>query len=167
MLRPVFLPHLDEAIERGCQPPNCPHDHGSAIFLTSRCHPGGGVRIENLDELPGIPCAAVVGLRCWRCPRLVVQVALITRLELTPACRHGSALDGMYKQNPQSARQNNFSGEQIARWFLLLSEHRFGSNYSDVACIVRSGTHHTIKRDQLNYLCGLVHGAQKFWYFPW
>jgi hypothetical protein len=27
------------------------------------------------------------------------------------------------KQNPQSARRNNFPGEQISRWFLLLSEH--------------------------------------------
>ena len=115
MLRPVFLPHLDEAIERGCQPPNCPHDHGSAIFLTSRCHPGGGVRIENLDELPGIPCAAVVGLRCWRCPRLVVQVALITRLELTPACRHGSALDGMYREVRDASYHKARSAQLLVR----------------------------------------------------
>ncbi len=68
MARPLFLHHLDEAVERGCQTPNCPHDHGSEIFLTPLCHPGVGVRIENLDEVPGLPCAAVVGLRCWRVP---------------------------------------------------------------------------------------------------
>ena len=98
MARPVFLHHLDEAVERGCQTPHCPHDHGSEIFLTPRCHPGVGVRIEHLDALPGSPWAAVVGLRCWRCQRPVVQVALTTRLELTPACRHGSALDVRYRE---------------------------------------------------------------------
>ena len=98
MSRPLFLHHLDEAVERGCQTPNCPHDHGSEIFLTPLCHPGVGVRIEHMDEVHGIPCAAVVRLRCWRCQRPVVQVALTTRLELTPACRHGSALDVMYRE---------------------------------------------------------------------
>jgi hypothetical protein len=96
MSRPVFLHHLDEAVARGCQTPHCPHDHGSEIFLTPLCHPGVGVRIEHLDAWQGIPCAAVVGLRCWRCQRPVVQVALTTRLALTPACRHGRALDVMF-----------------------------------------------------------------------
>ncbi len=96
MARPLFLPHLDEAVERGCQTPHCPHAHGSAIFLTPLCHPGVGVRIEHLDEWPGLPCAAVVGLRCWRGQRPVVQVALTTRLARTPVCRHGSALDVRY-----------------------------------------------------------------------
>ena len=98
MSRPLFLHHLDEAVERGCQTPNCPHDHGSEICLTPLCHPGVGVRIEHLDERPELPCAAVVGLRCWRCQRPVVQVALTMRLELTPGCRQGSTLDGMYSE---------------------------------------------------------------------
>jgi hypothetical protein len=38
----------------------------------------------------------VVHLRCWKCQAPVVQVALTTCLELTPTCRHGSALDVMY-----------------------------------------------------------------------
>jgi hypothetical protein len=33
MSHPVFLPHLDEAVERECQTPHCLHDHGSAILL--------------------------------------------------------------------------------------------------------------------------------------
>ena len=37
------------------------------------------------------------------------------------------------EQNPQSARRNNFSGEQISRWFLLLSENLSASNYPGVA----------------------------------
>src|SRR6266568_2024091 len=37
------------------------------------------------------------------------------------------------KQNPQSARRNNFPGEQISRWFQLLSENLFASNYPGAA----------------------------------
>jgi hypothetical protein len=96
MSRPLFLHQLDEAVERGCQTPNCRHAHGREIFLTPLCHPGGGVRVEDLDDLHGLPWAAAVGLRCWRCHRPVAQVALTTRLARTPACRHGSALDVMY-----------------------------------------------------------------------
>ena len=93
MPSPCFLHHLDEATSRGCQTPHCAHDHGGALSLPPRCHPGVGVRIEAMDDLHGLPCGAVVGLRCWTCPAPVVQVALLTRLDLTPACRHGSALD--------------------------------------------------------------------------
>ena len=39
MSRSLLLPHLDEVVERGCQSPNCPHDHGSVIFLTPLGHP--------------------------------------------------------------------------------------------------------------------------------
>src|SRR3989442_10419139 len=39
----------------------------------------------------------------------------------------------VYKQNPQSARRNNFPGGQISRWFLLLSEHLSASNYPGAA----------------------------------
>ena len=51
-----------------------------------------------LADLQGLPCCAAVGLRCWQCQRPVVQVALTTRLDLTPACRHGSALDVRYHE---------------------------------------------------------------------
>jgi aerobic carbon-monoxide dehydrogenase large subunit len=37
------------------------------------------------------------------------------------------------KQNPQSARRNNFPGEQISRRFLLLSENLSASNYPGAA----------------------------------
>jgi hypothetical protein len=38
-----------------------------------------------------------------------------------------------YEQNPQSARRNNFPGEQISRWFLLLSENFSASSYTGAA----------------------------------
>src|SRR5882672_5130338 len=38
-----------------------------------------------------------------------------------------------FEQNPQSARRNNFQGEQIPRWFLLLSENLSASNYPGAA----------------------------------
>jgi len=95
---PLFLHQLDEATSRGCTTPGCTHAHGGALFLTPRCHPGVGVRIEAMDDRHGLPCGAVVGLRCWKCQAPVVQVALRTSLELTPACRHGSALDVMYSE---------------------------------------------------------------------
>jgi hypothetical protein len=42
-------------------------------------------------------------------------------------------LPPVYEQNPQSARRNNFPGEQISRWFLLLSEDLSASNYPGAA----------------------------------
>jgi NADPH:quinone reductase-like Zn-dependent oxidoreductase len=39
----------------------------------------------------------------------------------------------VYEQNPQSARRNNFPGEQISRRFLLLSENLSASNYPGAA----------------------------------
>ena len=98
MPRPLFLHQLDEATRRGCQTPHCAHDHGGELYLTPLCHPGVGVRIEAMDDLHRLPCGAVVGLRCWKCQAPVVQVALTTRLTLTLACRHGSALDVMYSE---------------------------------------------------------------------
>jgi len=38
-----------------------------------------------------------------------------------------------YKQNPQSARRNNFPGEQISRGFLLLSENFSALSYPGAA----------------------------------
>src|SRR5712671_4603575 len=43
------------------------------------------------------------------------------------------------EQNPQSARRNNVSGEQISRWFLLLSENLSASNYPGAASGDASG----------------------------
>jgi hypothetical protein len=40
---------------------------------------------------------------------------------------------GQNEQNPQSARRNNFPGEQISRRFLLLSENLSASNYPAAA----------------------------------
>ena len=96
MPRPLFLHELDEMTSRGCDNPYCAHNHGAELFLTPVCHPGVGVRVEAMEDLHGFSCSAVVGLRCWKCQTPVVQVALTTRFELTPACRHGSALDVMY-----------------------------------------------------------------------
>ncbi len=98
MPRPLFLHQLDEATSRGCQTPHCAHDHGGELYLTPLCHPGVGVRIEAMDDLHGLPCGAVLGLRCSTCQAPVVQVALTTRLTLTLACRHGSALDVLYSE---------------------------------------------------------------------
>jgi hypothetical protein len=98
MPRPLFLHQLDEALHRGCDTPGCGHEHGGELFLTPRCHPGAGVRVEVLDDAQGLPCAAVMGLRCWKCLTPVVHVALITRGDVTPACRHGRALDVLYRE---------------------------------------------------------------------
>ena len=54
------------------------------------------MRVEVLDDAQGLPCAAVLGLRCWKCLTPVVHVALMTRVDVTPACRHGRALDVLY-----------------------------------------------------------------------
>jgi len=98
MSLPLFLHQLDQAVSGGCQTPHCSHDHGGELFLTPRCHPGVGVRLESMDNSHGLPCEAVVGLRCWKCQAPVVQVALTTRLTLTPACWHRSALDVLYSE---------------------------------------------------------------------
>ena len=55
------------------------------------------MRVESTENLHGLPCGAVV-LRCWKCQAPVVEVALTTRVDLTPACRHGRALDVMYSE---------------------------------------------------------------------
>ena len=69
------------SIEGATRP--CAHEHGAEIFLTPRCHPGAGVRVEVLDDSQGLPCAAVLGLRCWKCLTPVVHVALMTRVDVT------------------------------------------------------------------------------------
>ena len=96
MSRLLFLHHIDEMAGRGCGTPFCTHDHSDGLFLTPRCHPGVGVRLEYVEAPQGPPCRAAVGLRCWKCHAPVAEVALTTGLELTPACRHGSALDVRY-----------------------------------------------------------------------
>ena len=98
MPRPLFLHELDEMTSRGCDNSFCTHDHGAELFLTPLCHPEAGVYVEAMDDRLGLPCGAVLGLRCWKCLAPVVQVALTTRLALTPACRHGRALDVMYSE---------------------------------------------------------------------
>ena len=98
MPSPLFLHQLDAMTSRGCDTPFCPHNHGAELYLTPRCHPGVGVRVEVMDDRHGLPCGAVVHLRCWKCQAPVVQVALTTCLDLTPACRHGSVLDVLYSE---------------------------------------------------------------------
>jgi hypothetical protein len=56
------------------------------------------VQVEVTDAAPPLPCAAIAQLRCRRCRTSVVRVALATRLELLPACRHGRALDVLYHE---------------------------------------------------------------------
>src|SRR5438552_6762943 len=95
---PLFLHQLDEATSRGCTTPGCTHAHGGALFLTPRCHPGVGVRIEAMDDRHGLPCGAVVGLRCWRCQAPLVQVALRLAFNPTRARGHGGALYLCYSE---------------------------------------------------------------------
>ncbi len=45
----------------------------------------------------------------------------------------GGPLHPEFEQNPQSARRNNFPGEQISRWFQFLSENLSASNYPGAA----------------------------------
>src|SRR5262249_22232552 len=47
--------------------------------------------------------------------------------------QHPFLRKGHNEQNPQSARRNNFPGEQISRRFLLLSENLSASNYPGAA----------------------------------
>ena len=44
------------------------------------------------------------------------------------------AMEPNIEQRPQSVRRNNFPGEQIPQWFLLLSENLSASNYPGAAC---------------------------------
>src|SRR5712691_10569547 len=46
---------------------------------------------------------------------------------------HHASNASVQKQNPQNARRNNVPGEQISRWFLLLSEKLSASNYPGAA----------------------------------
>jgi hypothetical protein len=54
MPSPFFLHQLDEMTSRGCDTPCCPHDHGAELYLTPRCHPGVGMRVEVMDALHGL-----------------------------------------------------------------------------------------------------------------
>src|SRR5712691_2460652 len=46
---------------------------------------------------------------------------------------HHASNASVQKQNPQNARRNTLPGEQISRWFLLLSEKLSASNYPGAA----------------------------------
>jgi hypothetical protein len=52
---------------------------------------------------------------------------------LFPLLPERTRLFRLFKQNPQSARRNNFLGEQILGGFLLLSENFSASNYPGAA----------------------------------
>jgi len=93
-----FLHHLDELAARGCCDPGCPHEHLQEAYVTSRCHAGAGLRVDYAPNDPGLPCGAILRLRCRRCQAFVTQIALIERVTLTPTCRHGRALDVRYRQ---------------------------------------------------------------------
>jgi hypothetical protein len=49
------------------------------------------------------------------------------------ALRPWQGMPVVHKQNAQSVRRNNFPGEQIPQWFLLLSENLSTSNYPGAA----------------------------------
>jgi len=49
----LFLHQLDESTSRGCNTPGCSHDHSDGLFLTPLCHPGVGVRVEDVADLQG------------------------------------------------------------------------------------------------------------------
>jgi len=68
-------------------------------------------------------------------PQLHTACELAETLLHLAQCTDDPALAVMahYEQNPQSARRNNVSGEQISRWFLLLSENLSASNYPGAA----------------------------------
>ncbi len=68
------------------------------------------------------------------------------------------------EQNPQSARRNNVSGEQISRWFLLLSENLSASNYPGAANMRRDLTNEKrivfmVGRKRSNGRTSLAHGS--------
>ena len=93
---PVLLHQLDEIGSRGCGNPFCSHDHMDAFALVARCHPGRGLRVDYAADRPDLPCGAILWLRCRRCLGPVMEIALTTRVALTPTCRHERALDVQY-----------------------------------------------------------------------
>src|SRR6185436_7109105 len=54
---------------------------------------------------------------------------------------HTSYYDGLVAkmQHPQSTRRNNFPGEQIPEWYLLLSKNLSASNYPGAAKMLDCG----------------------------
>jgi len=102
---PVFLHQLDDLAHQGCSNPFCQHDHDDkGLVLTSRCHVGAGVRVEYAPDRPDLPCGAVLRLRCRRCTRPVIEIALQARVDLVPTCRHGRALDVDYQDGQVTVR---------------------------------------------------------------
>ena len=94
---PVFLHEMDQLLDRGCGNPLCQHSHTDEIFLNPLCHEGTGLRVDDAPDRPDLPCGAVLRLRCRRCAKLAVEIALRERVPLTPTCRHGRALDVLYQ----------------------------------------------------------------------
>jgi len=101
---PVFLHQLDEIGSRGCGNPFCTHDHLETFALVPRCHPSRGVQVDYAADRPDLPCGAVLRVRCRRCLGPVLEIALTTRVPLTPTCRHGRALDVIYDAGQVTVR---------------------------------------------------------------
>ena len=97
MRDPLFLHHLDAMSHRGCMNPHCDHTLTDALYVTSRCHEDTGLRVDYAPDRPDLSCGAVLRLRCRRCARLAVEIALRERVVLTPTCLHGRALDVLYQ----------------------------------------------------------------------
>jgi hypothetical protein len=92
----AFSQDIEATLSRGCSDPDCDHDHLHEAYLTPICHTSAGLRVDYAPVPPGVPCPAVLRLRCRRCTRLVASLAVTAPLPLTPACRHGRAVDVCY-----------------------------------------------------------------------
>ena len=57
-------------------------------------------------------------------PKLLLAMTGLTRTEFLQWLPYFQYAWEQYEQNPQSVRRNNFPGEQIPQWFLLLSENQ-------------------------------------------
>ena len=95
MPRRQFLHQLDEALHRGCDTPGCAHEHGAEIFLTPRCHPGAGVRVEVLDDSGASVCRRA-GAALLEVSHTGGPCRLDDARRRHPVCRHGRALDVLY-----------------------------------------------------------------------
>src|SRR2546426_7408007 len=74
-------------------------------------------------------------------PKASTICTIPSRAPLIYDTNSSGAIDIGYQQNPQSARRNNFPGEQISRWFQrrwfqLLSENLSASNYPGAAYLL-------------------------------
>ena len=94
-----FLHHLDELVAGGCQSPVCPHEHSDGLFLAPFCHGPVGVCVGITDEVEGLPCDAVLQLRCWRCHAEITQVAIVAPVTDFHSCAHEQACDVLYNRH--------------------------------------------------------------------